>query len=197
MAESLGLLGFVGAMFGVLVLIVGAFFLFRPKQPYEQGIGLGGYFTGFMLLVIGTIVLIGMSGNVRDQQLAVSGASQVSPSLAGEASAAQRLNDSETQRVIVLANAERQNKEGQASLTLANGDFVWKSAQANKTNAEARTIEDDRNSKKIGYGGLAFADLLNNVGGVGGLLSGSVCLVLLFVGLGFLGGIKMMLGRRN
>lgn len=197
MAESLGLLGFVGAMFGVLVLIVGAFFLFRPKQPYEQGIGLGGCFTGFMLLVIGTIVLIGMSGNVRDQQLAVSGASQVSPSLAGEASAAQRLNDSETQRVIVLANAERQNKEGQASLTLANGDFVWKSAQANKTNAEARTIEDDRNSKKIGYGGLAFADLLNNVGGVGGLLSGSVCLVLLFVGLGFLGGIKMMLGRRN
>ena len=197
MAESLGLLGFVGAMFGVLVLIVGAFFLFRPKQPYEQGIGLGGCFTGFMLLVIGTIVLIGMSGNVRDQQLAVSGASQVSPSLAGEVSAAQRLNDSETQRVIVLANAERQNKEGQASLTLANGDFVWKSAQANKTNAEARTIEDDRNSKKIGYGGLAFADLLNNVGGVGGLLSGSVCLVLLFVGLGFLGGIKMMLGRRN
>jgi hypothetical protein len=75
----------------------------------------------------------------------------------------------------VLANANRQNKEGEASLTESRGRAAQAYAVATKTVEESRTIRDDRDAKKFGYGGIAARELLDALGGLGGVA------ILLFV----------------
>ena len=127
-----------------------------------------------IVLAIALVVCVAMYVQL-EHGLAANDASKVSLDLSAQVQVAQRLSDAEAQRVLVLANANRQNKEGEASLTESRGRAAQAYAVATKTVEESRTIRDDRDAKKVGYGGIAARELLDALGGLGGVA------ILLFV----------------
>lgn len=122
-----------------------------------------------------------------DRQSAVNDAASVSRDLAGEVAVAQRITDAEAARVGALANAEKNNRTGNAQLIEAQ-------ARATKVVAEAKTIDDDRRAKQVGYGGLALGTLLEGSGGTLALLG--ACMPFLFIGTGFVFGVGFILRRK-
>lgn len=148
---------------------------------------------GAMLILIGIVVMSIAGGSQVNQHIAVTSSAKVSTDLSGEVETSQHVTDSEANRIKALSDAEYQNRLGYAAVTKAEAQANLYNAQANKTDAEARTIEDDRQAKKYGYGGLALADFLRNP-------SSFVCLgtlILGLLGLGFIGGIRMMIPKQS
>jgi hypothetical protein len=175
MNEAMMILVIGGMGFGGLIVL--SLVLSRPRNPNLScgvvGIGIG-------LIGICAIIFFVVAGNQIDRASAVNEASKVSSDLGAEVAAAQRMSDAEVRRVMILANANRQNKEGEASLTDARGRAAQAYASATKTIEESYTIRDERDAKKIGYGGIAARDLLGEIG-IGGMgLAIVLCLGLPF-----------------
>lgn len=138
----------------------------------NQGFGIVALIVAAVGLYAGVCVVL----SVVRSQMAVNDAKIVSRDLGAELAVAQRSSDAEIQRTYVLANANRQNKEGEAALTESRGRAAQAYAVATKTVEEAYTVRDERESKKAGYALLAVRDILDvlNIGTGGAVV---ICLV--------------------